>query len=139
MINLQRIFYLTKWLEELLHQEPVRFNSIIPSVIPSEGGVYLISNILQGNEEVVYVGQSSNLSQRIYTNQFQGDKMGSQIKTALIKHGYAKNLVSAKDYLKKFCSVRFDIIPDYREREAREGFVKAVLKPQFSLYRSKEH
>ena len=58
---------------------------------------------------------------------------------ALIEHGRAKDLDSAKDYLRKFCAVRFDVVHDYREREMREGFAKAVLKPQFSLYKSKEH
>ena len=58
---------------------------------------------------------------------------------ALIEHGRAKDLDSAEDYLRKFCAVRFDVVHDYREREMREGFAKAVLKPQFSLYKLKEH
>ena len=139
MIDFERVLDLTKWLDEVLRKEPARFDSITPSAIPSEGGIYFISDISQRGEEVVYVGQSGNLSQRIYTNQLQGDKMASQIKVALIEHGRAKDLSSAKDYLRKCCAVRFDVVPDYREREMREGFAKAVLKPQFSLYKSKEH
>ncbi len=139
MINHQRIFDLTKWLDEVLTRDSVKFDSITPSAIPSDGGIYFISDLSQRNEEIIYIGQSSNLSQRVYTNQLQGDKMASQIKIALIKHGRAKDLDSAKDYLRKFCAVRFDVVPDYREREMREGFAKAVLKPEFSLYKSKEH
>jgi len=139
IINHQRIFDLTKWLEEVLSRDPIKLDSITPSAIPSDGGIYFISDLSQRNEETLYIGQSSNLSQRVYTNQLQGDKMASQIKTALIKHGRAKDLESAKEYLRKFCAVRFDIVPDYREREMREGYAKAVLKPQFSLYKSKEH
>jgi len=139
MIDLQRIFDLTKWLDEVLSRKPVKFDSITPSAISSDGGLYFISDLSQRNEEIIYIGQSGNLSQRIYTNQLQGAKMDSQIKIALIKHGRAKDLDSAKDYLRKFCAVRFDVVPDYREREMREGFGKAVLKPEFSLYKSKEH
>lgn len=139
MIDHQRIFELTKCLDIVLSWVPLKFDSIAPSSIPSEGGIYFISDLSQRKEEVIYVGLSSNLSQRIYTNQLQGDKMASQIKVAFIEHGRAKNLESAKDYLKKFCVVRFDVVHDFREREMREGFAKAVLKPQFSLYKSKEH
>jgi len=139
MINHQRIFDLTKWLDEVLRRDPVKFDSITPSAVPLDGGIYFISDLSQRNEEIIYIGLSSNLSQRVYTNQLQGDKMASQIKTALIEHGRAKDLGSAKDYLRKFCAVRFDVVHDYREREMREGFAKAVLKPQFSLYKSKEH
>jgi len=139
MINHQRIFDLTKWLDEVLRRDPVKFDSITPSAVPPDGGIYFISDLSQRNEEIMYIGLSSNLSQRVYTNQLQGDKMASQIKTALIEHGRAKDLRLAKDYLRKFCTVRFDVVHDYREREMREGFAKAVLKPQFSLYKSKEH
>ena len=139
MIDFRRIFDLTKWLDEVLRKELVRFDSITPSAIPSEGGIYLISDLSRRDEEIVYVGQSGNLSRRIYTNQLQGDKMASQIKVALIEHGHAEDLSSAKDYLRKFCAVRFDVVPGYQEREMREGFAKAVLRPQFSLYKSKEH
>jgi hypothetical protein len=139
MIDFRRIFDLTRWLEEVLSRQPVKFDSIAPSTLPSEGGIYFISDFSQGDEEIVYIGLTGNISKRIYTYQFQGDKRASQIKVALIQHGRARNLPLAKDYLKKFCAVRFDVVPDYREREMREGFAKAVLKPQFSLYKSKEH
>jgi hypothetical protein len=139
MLDHQRIFELSKWLDEIFSRSPLRFESITPSSIPSEGGIYFISDLSQRNEEIIYVGQTSNLSQRIYTNQLQGDKMGSQVKVAFIEHGRAKDLESAKDYLKKYCAVHFDVVHDFREREMKEGFAKAILKPQFSLYKSKEH
>ena len=139
MIDFQRIFDLTRWLDEVLRLQPVKFDSIVPSALPSKGGIYFISDFSQRDEEIVYIGLTSDLSKRIYTYQLQGGKEASQVKTALIVHGRAKALPSAKDYLKKFCAVRFEVVPDYREREMREGFAKAVLKPQFSLYKSKEH
>ena len=139
MIDFQRIFDLIRWLDEVLSRQPVKFDSIIPSALPSEGGIYFISDFSQRDEEIVYIGLTSNLSKRIYTYQFQGGERASQIKAALIQHGRARDLPSAKDYLRRFCAVRFDVVPDYREREMREGFAKAVLKPQFSLYKSKEH
>ncbi len=139
MIDHQRVFDLTKWIDEVLSRESIKFSTISPSAISSDGGIYFISDLSQRDEEVVYVGLTSNLSQRICTNQFQGDKNASQIKVALIEHGCAKNLETAKEYLKKHCVVRFDVVGDYREREMREGFAKAILKPKYSLYKSKEH
>ncbi len=139
MIDLQRIYDLTKWLDDILKREPIKFASISPSQIPNEGGIYFISDLWEGRDEITYIGLSSNLRQRIYTNQFQGDKNASQIKVALIKHKRARDLASAKEYLKQHCLVRFDVVPDYREREMREGFAISVIKPQFSLYKTKEH
>jgi len=139
MIDYQRVFDLTKWLDDVLSRNAIRFDSLAPSAIPSEGGIYFISDFSQRSEEVIYVGLAGNLSQRIYTNQLQGNKSSGTIKVALVDHGRAKDLAAAKDYLRKHCAVRFDVVPDYREREMREGFAKAVLKPPFSLYKSKEH
>jgi hypothetical protein len=139
MIDHQRLFDLTKWLDEVLSHDPIKFSELAPSTIPLQGGIYFISDLSPRYEEIIYVGQSGNLSQRIYMNQLQGDKNGSQIKNAIIAHGRAKDFDSAKIYLKENFGVRFDVVPDFREREMREGFAKAVLKPQFSLYKSKEH
>ena len=139
MIDFQRVFELARWLDDLLHEEPMRFDSIRPSTIPSEGGIYLISETSRREERILYIGLSGNLSQRIYTSQFQGDSAASPVKAALIEHWRARDLSSAKEYLKARCAVRFSLVPDYREREMREGFGKAVLKPPFSLYRGKEH
>jgi hypothetical protein len=139
MIDHQRIFELTKWLDEVLALDPVKFDSLTPAAIPSDGGVYFISDLSQRREEIIYVGLAGNLSQRIYTGQLQGNESSSTIKIALIEHGRAKDLAVAKDYLKKHCGVRFGVVPDYREREMKEGFATAVLKPPFSIYKSKEH
>ncbi len=139
MFDFQRVFDLTKWLDDVLSRKPVRFDTLSPSSLRSEGGIYFISDLSQRDEKVIYVGLTGNLRQRVYTNQLQGDRMASQIKVALIEHKTASDMKSAKGYLKKFCAVRFDVVPDYREREMREGFAKAILKPEFSLYKSKEH
>jgi exonuclease I len=139
MIDFNRVFELSKWLDNLLRSERKGFSFLAPSDIPSEGGIYIISDLSKDQEEFVYVGQSSNLSQRLYTNQLQGDHAASQIKNALVHFNRTKDLSAAKDYLMKNCAVRIDVVPDYREREMREGFAKAILKPEFALYKSKEH
>ena len=138
MIDHQRLFDLTKWLEEVLSRNPIKFNDITPAAIPSKGGIYFISDLSTQKEDLIYIGLSGNLSQRIYTH-LHGDKNGSQIKNAIVDHGRANDFESAKSYLKEHCVVRFDVVPDFREREMREGFAKAILKPPFSLYKSKEH
>ncbi len=139
MLDFQRIFELTRWLDGVLSREPVRFESLVPSLLPSEGGVYLISDLSQRTEGTIYIGLTGNLRNRVYTQQFQGQKASSQIKVAVVQHGRARDLAHAREYLKKSCAVRWDAIPDFREREMREGFAKAILKPEFSLYKSKEH
>lgn len=139
MLDFQRIFELTRWLDGVLSRDPIRFESLVPSLLPSEGGVYFISDLSQRTEDIIYIGLTGNLRQRVYTGQFQGQKASSQIKVAVVQHGRARDLAQAREYLKKCCAVRCDAIPDFREREMREGFAKAVLKPEFSLYKSKEH
>ncbi|MBM3333449.1 hypothetical protein FJY63_02195 [Candidatus Sumerlaeota bacterium] len=139
MVDHQRVFDLTNWLDDVLRRSALRFDSLTPSSIPSEGGIYFISDFSQRNEEVIYVGLTGNLSQRIYTDQLHGDKINSSVKAALVDHGRAKNMAAAKDYLRKHCGVRYAVVPDYREREMREGFATAILKPPFSIYKSKEH
>ncbi len=36
-MDFQRIFDLIRWLDEVLNQQSIRFDSITPSVLPSEG------------------------------------------------------------------------------------------------------
>lgn len=139
MINHQRVFELTLWLNEVLKKHPMKLESITRAAIPPQGGIYLVSDLSRRREKIIYVGKSSNLSQRIYGNQLQGGKANSPLKIALIEYRQARDLFSAKDYLKSFCAVRFDVVDDYREREMREGFAKALLKPEYSLYKTKEH
>ena len=139
MLDCRRVFELTKWLDDLLQQEPLRFSDMQPGDIPQTGGVYLVSDFGHGREEIVYVGLTGKLRQRVWSNQYRGNEKSAPVKVALVHLGRATDMTSAKEYMHEHSAVRFDVVPDYREREMREGFAKAVLNPEFALYKSKEH
>ena len=105
----RRLAALTEWLSELLEQPPVLFSMLTPSMIPAKGGVYLISLRSSGQDEVVYAGTTSKLSQRVYNNHLHGDRNSSQLKNALVHHGLATDFKSAKDHALRYCAVRYDV------------------------------
>ena len=139
MIDFNRVYELSRWLDDLMKSPPKRFDGIAPKDIPVEGGIYIISDMSSEKEEHVYVGLTGNLNRRVHTDHLQGDDISSPTKTALVYFKRTKDMATAKEYMRQKCVVRFDVVPDHREREMREGFVKAILKPEFSLYKSKEH
>lgn len=139
IVDFGRAFELLKWLDAFLSQPASKYVELKPQNLPESGGVYAVGLDHGGTSKIVYVGLTGNLRNRAYKIHLHGDKAGGQVKNALIHFGYAKTMPEAKAFMLSHCTLRFVEVPDHREREMREGFAKAILQPEFSLYKSKEH
>lgn len=120
-------------LAKLLGAEPVSFaDRGFRSDLPNAGGVYAVE-LKQGDPHApLYVGQAGDLRERIYTNQFMGNRKSSTLKDRLIKSGECTDEDCAKVYLRKKCRVRCICIEDARERKLFEHFALAVLAPELN-------
>lgn len=120
--------------KQLLATEPVPFASLVPSQIPKEAGVYLITSRKSGTEEPYYVGRSKNLRQRLYRNHLMGHLTNARLKKYLISSGECADLITAKQFIRSHCVARWIQEKDIRKRGAIEGYVTGMLFPKHGIY-----
>jgi len=118
----------------LISMSPLAFADLVPSNVPAVGGVYLITARLDGSEEPYYVGRSKNLRRRIYTNHLMGPLANARLKKYLINTGECSDLLSAKQFIRGCCLVRWLEESDIRKRGAIEGYVTGMLFPKHGIY-----
>ena len=63
-----------------------------------------------------------------------GSLANARLKKYLISSGECKDISEAKDFIKKFCSVRWIEVEDIRERGALEGYFTGLLFPKHGIY-----
>lgn len=68
-------------LYELLTADKVEFKTLTPSKIIKAGGVYIITDSRNPENEIpYYIGRTKNLRQRIYTNHLMGSLTNARLK-----------------------------------------------------------
>lgn len=82
------------------------FSSIVRSELPEEAGVYVIW--VKKTEEVLYVGRTRNIKQRLYTNHLMGNKSSARLKKYLVDdnvdHPEIDDYSKAKEYIRQNCN-----------------------------------
>ncbi len=122
----------------LITKDPLAFQDMTPSRVPEEAGVYLITALVDGREKPYYVGRSTNLRQRLYSNHLMGRPSGNaRLKKYLIETGECRDAEHAKAFLRSNCQVRWLLEADIRKRGALEGYLTGVLFPKHGI--SVEH
>ena len=120
-------------MEALLAFEPVAFATLTPTRVPSGGGVYLISATINGVETAYYVGQSSNLSERLYRNHLMGPTSNARLKRYLCASQECADEESAKRFIATACAARWIRLDGRRQRGILEAYVTAMLAPKYAI------
>jgi len=120
--------------DALINCAPISFKSIVPSMIPQVGGVYLITARKSNYEVPYYIGRSMNLRRRIYTNHLMGPIANARLKRYLIGSGECRNVMDAKEFIRSNCSVRWIEEDNSRRRGAIEGYAVGLLFPVYGIY-----
>ncbi len=119
-------------LQTLLLNPQLPFDNALHRSLPEKGGVYRIFEKDQSWQSSVYVGKTSNLSNRIYTNHLMGNKDASTLKKKLIKSGKFADKNDVKSYLQSKCLVQYVEVSDELYRTFFEHFAVSVLKPKYN-------
>ncbi|HTW92371.1 MAG TPA: GIY-YIG nuclease family protein [bacterium] len=130
---------LGRWLDDFLASRARPFRTLVPSKLPTTGGIYAISITRGPYAGIVYVGTTKNLRQRLYQNHLMGDKHASQLRNALVHFDCAYDHDEAKRFMRESCGYRFFEDTNEKERQVKEAFAIAALRPEFSIYKGKEH
>lgn len=132
--------FLNNSLDEILSMVKIPYSEITPSVIPERKGIYIISEMVNDIEVILYIGRSKNLRNRIYLNHLMGSTSNARLKNYMIKdsnHSCFENIELAKKYIKEKCYVRWFFEEDVRKRGALEAYFTAILFPKYGI--SEEH
>lgn len=97
-----------------------------------KAGVYVIW--LKGTKEVLYVGRTKNIRQRLYTNHLMGNKTTARLKKYLVEDNNLPKIrkyVDAKKYIKKKCCFQFILVKDSKKRGYIEGLLSFLTRVRY--------
>lgn len=117
---------------EIFHSKVYTFATIVPSDLPEKAGVYVIW--LKETEEVLYVGRTRNIRQRLYTNHLMGNKSSARLKKYLVDDVNLPDIVEyidAKNYMKENCCFQFILVEDNNERGHVEGLLGYLTEARY--------
>lgn len=116
----------------MMSAERYRFHDIVPSKLPETPGVYLITT--QAGE-ILRVGRTDKLRQRLYANHLMGDQKGN-LPAQLCKDRVCGNLKDAKEWIRQNCLAQFlqkaELDALAIEMKWAEHFLLATLRPRFT-------
>lgn len=123
--------------DNVFNSKVYAFSSVVPSDLPEKAGVYVIW--LKDTEEVLYVGRTRNIRQRLYTNHLMGNKSSARLKNYLVNDTGLPAIIEyadAKQYMKENCFFQFILVEDNNERGHIEGLLGFLTEAR---YIEKEH
>ena len=118
--------------DTLFNSKVYSFSSVVPSDLPEKSGVYVIW--LKDTEEVLYVGRTRNIRQRLYTNHLMGNKSSARLKKYLVDDVNLPDIVEyidAKNYMKANCCFQFILVEDNNERGHIEGLLGFLTEARY--------
>lgn len=118
--------------DTLFYSRVYAFSSIVPSDLPEKAGVYVIW--LKESDEVLYVGRTRNIRQRLYTNHLMGNKSSARLKKYLVDDVSLPEIVEyadAKQYIKEHCCFQFILVEDNNERGHVEGLLGFLTEARY--------
>ena len=125
--------------QNFLQAEKIHFADLRPSMLEEDiAVVYAIFD--KNSDEAIYVGRTTKLRRRIYTNHLQGNESTARLKKYLVddnnRHPDIATYLHAKEWMKKNCYLKYIEVKDPTERGHIEGLLGYLLS---STYIEKEH
>ena len=135
---MERIHEIPILQEQMQSSKKFYFSELKPSDLREDlCVVYAITNFR--TNEILYVGKTTKLRRRLYTNHLMGNLATARLKKYLIDDPKIKDvydLDSAKQYIKNNCYFQYIEESDMRKRGQLEGLFSYLLNVR---YVDKEH
>ena len=129
----QRLIDAKRIVDDILKASKYYFKDLKPSMLPDElAAVYAITDVLTG--EVLYVGRTKNIRQRLYNNHLMGPKTNARLKKYLVEDPrqiQITDMQEAKDYLKANCYAQYIPEDDVIKRGQIEGLLSYMLNVRY--------
>lgn len=129
----QRLEIASQIANKMVEFSGIKFSDLKPSMLPDGvAGVYAITNFHTG--EVLYVGRTKNLRQRLYYNHLMGPQSNARLKKYLVEdenETSVTDMEEAKSYLKEHCWFQYIKEPDVLKRGQIEGLLSFLLNVKY--------
>lgn len=128
-----RIYEARRIAEDILLSPKYYFKDLKPSMLIDKlEAVYAITDVSTG--EVLYVGRTKNIRQRLYNNHLMGPKTNARLKKYLVEdplQPQISDMEQAKEYLRTNCYAQFIPEPDMVKRGQIEGLLSFMLNVRY--------
>lgn len=118
---------------KILNAPKFYFKDLKPSMlVDGLAAVYAITDFSTG--EVLYVGRTKNVRQRLYNNHLMGPKSNARLKKYLVEdpsQSEITDLTKAKEYLKTNCYAQYITEADTVKRGQIEGLLSYMLNVRY--------
>lgn len=119
--------------KKFLSNDKIEFSNDMQGDLQNISGVYrIIEKSGNGSEQTIYIGESSDLQRRLYSDLLKGNSKSHTLIKKLIKKGLYANAEGVKMFLKSKCSCQFQIIKKERERKFFEHFAISIFRPTYN-------
>ena len=119
--------------EGILNAPKYYFKDLKPSALEDKrAAVYAITDTATG--EVLYVGRTKNIRQRLYYNHLMGPVTNARLKKYLMEdcaRPEITDLAEAKAYLKENCYAQYIQVDDMVRRGQIEGLLSFILNVRY--------
>lgn len=119
--------------EAILNAPKFYFKNLKPSMLSDKtAAVYAITDVSSG--EVLYVGRTKNILQRLYNNHLMGPKTNARLKKYLVEdpsQPEITDMLTAKEYLKTNCYAQYIPEPNMVKRGQIEGLISYMLNVRY--------
>lgn len=119
--------------EEIFSSPKYYFKDLKPSLLIDKlEAVYAITDMSTG--EVLYVGRTKNIRQRLYNNHLMGPKTNARLKKYLVEDPLQlqiSDMEHAKNYLKANCYTQFILEPDMVKRGQMERLLSYMINVRY--------
>ena len=129
----QRLIEAQHITEDILNAPKLYFKDLKPSMLVDKlAAVYAITDASTG--EVLYVGRTKNVRQRLYNNHLMGPKTNARLKKYLVEdpeQPQITDMLAAKEYLKANCYAQYIPEDNMVKRGQIEGLISYMLNVRY--------
>lgn len=129
----QRFIEAKRITEDILNAPKLYFKDLKPSMLVDKlAAVYAITDASTG--EVLYVGRTKNIRQRLYNNHLMGPKTNARLKKYLVEdpdQAQITDMLAAKEYLKANCYAQYIPEDNMVKRGQIEGLISYMLNVRY--------
>lgn len=133
MIFDKRMQEAIKLTRDLLSSKVYYFGELVPSMLEDKlAVVYVIFDKVSG--ELLYVGRTKNLRQRLYNNHLMGPATNARLKKYLVEdenQHRVTDIHEAKQFLKDRCYFQYIAEPNMQRRGQIEGLFGYLLDVKY--------
>lgn len=118
--------------DSIIKANKIKFENLKPSQLKEVSGIYIIADI--ETDEILYVGQATNIKTKIYLTELQGNQSTARFKKYLCEDKNLSDINSmdkAKEYIKSNCYFKYIEVDEANKRAKFTGLLSFIFDVKY--------